>query len=316
MSDFSNQFTRRRFLETASVAAVSASLAPSLFASPTRSSKAETAVQEFYESLSEAQRKEICFGFNHNLRKKINANWHVTKPTIGDDFYTDSQRATIDKIVRGMTSEEGYERVIKQMEDDDGGLNFYSVAVFGDPSEKKFEFELTGRHLTLRADGNSVDRAAFGGPIVYGHGEEEAKDNLYHYQTLQTNKVFEALDSMQRKAALQPKAPKETAVLVQESNAKFPGISVGELAEDQQKLVGETLEVLMAPYRKEDVAEVKEIIKGIGGVGKLHMAFYQQGDLQSDKVWDIWRIEGPQFVWHFRGAPHVHAYINIGGAFS
>jgi hypothetical protein len=22
-------------------------------------------------------------------------------------------------------------------------------------------------------------------------------------------------------------------------------------------------------------------------------------------------VEGPSFVWHFRGAPHVHAYINI-----
>jgi hypothetical protein len=42
------------------------------------------------------------------------------------------------------------------------------------------------------------------------------------------------------------------------------------------------------------------------------MAFYQQGDLQNDKVWDIWRVEGPSFVWHFRGAPHVHAYINVG----
>jgi hypothetical protein len=41
------------------------------------------------------------------------------------------------------------------------------------------------------------------------------------------------------------------------------------------------------------------------------MAFYEQGDLEGDKVWDIWRLEGPSFVWHFRGAPHVHAYINI-----
>jgi hypothetical protein len=31
-------------------------------------------------------------------------------------------------------------------------------------------------------------------------------------------------------------------------------------------------------------------------------------------MWDMWRIEGPSFVWHFRGAPHVHAYINIGHA--
>ena len=59
------------------------------------------------------------------------------------------------------------------MEEDDGGLDYYSVAVFGNPEEGKFEFELTGRHLTIRADGNSVDKAAFGGPIVYGHGDED-----------------------------------------------------------------------------------------------------------------------------------------------
>ena len=55
-----------------------------------------------------------------------------------------------------------------------------------------------------------------------------------------------------------------------------------------------------------------EILKATGGVDKLNMAFYQEGDLQNDKEWDIWRVEGPAFVWHFRGHPHVHAYINIG----
>ena len=40
---------------------------------------------------------------------------------------------------------------------------------FATPAE--FEFALTGRHLTLRADGDSVENAAFGGPLVYGHGQ-------------------------------------------------------------------------------------------------------------------------------------------------
>ena len=92
----------------------------------------------------------------------------------------------------------------------------------------------------------------------------------------------------------------------------FPGISVAELSDDQRQLVSKTLRVLVAPYRQEDVEEVMEVLKGSGGVESLHMAFYKQGDLNEDKVWDVWRIEGPSFVWHFRGAPHVHAYINIG----
>ncbi len=311
MSNPTPTVSRRKFLETASVTAISAGLAPSVFAAPSRSSKAETAVQEFYNSLSDQQKSQICFPFNHQLRNKISANWHITKPTIGQKFYSDKQRAMIDNVIRGMTSEDGYERVQEQMVQDDGGVDFYSVAVFGDPSTKKFEFELTGRHLTMRADGDSVDKSAFGGPIVYGHGEEDPRDNLFHYQTKQTNKVFEALDSDQRKQALIGKAPRENAVQIQKANGNFSGISVGDMKEDQKKLVSESLDVLLAPYREEDIAEVRKILEEIGGPDKLRMAFYQQGDLKSDKVWDIWRIEAPGFVWHFRGAPHVHAYINI-----
>jgi hypothetical protein len=28
-------------------------------------------------------------------------------------------------------------------------------------------------------------------------------------------------------------------------------------------------------------------------------------------VWDVWRIEGPSFVWHYRGNPHVHVWVNV-----
>ena len=48
-----------------------------------------------------------------------------------------------------------------------------------------------------------------------------------------------------------------------------------------------------------------------GGLDALHMAFYESNDIGTDKEWDIWRVEGPSFVWHFRGAPHVHSYVNI-----
>ncbi|MBI2479858.1 MAG: DUF3500 domain-containing protein [Planctomycetia bacterium] len=254
---------------------------------------------------------EICFPFDHELRSRVNANWHVTKPSIGDDFYTKDQRALIDTIVRNVTSEDGYERMIKQMDEDAGGMDEFSVAVFGEPGKGKFEWELTGRHLTLRADGDSVDKAAFGGPIVYGHGEESVADNMYFYQTKQVNEVFKALDAKQHALALVKKAPREADVQVQGSQGAFSGLSVSELSGDQKELVEATIKVLLAPYREEDRTEVMEIVQAAGGVDKLHMAFYEDGDLEGDKVWDIWRLEGPSFVWHFRGAPHVHAYINI-----
>ena len=53
------------------------------------------------------------------------------------------------------------------------------------------------------------------------------------------------------------------------------------------------------------------IVKAGGGMDKMRIAFYQSGDLDDDQVWDIWRLEGPTLVCHFRGTPHVHAYINV-----
>ena len=108
------------------------------------------------------------------------------------------------------------------------------------------------------------------------------------------------------------KAPRENDVKLQGSGGSFAGLSVSELTADQVELFEQTLKTLLAPYRAADVDEAIAIIKAAGGLESLNMAFYKQGDLGNDQVWDIWRIEGPSLVWHFRGAPHVHAYINIG----
>jgi hypothetical protein len=310
---------RREFIKTVGGAALAGAASAVVFdprfahAAPTPQSSAETVVGQFFQSLTPQQREKICLPFDHDLRGRISANWHVTEPLIGEDFYTSEQRALIQQIVKNVTSQDGFERLLRQTDDDDGGLQNYSVAIFGEPGTGKFQWELTGRHLTLRADGDSVDRAAFGGPIVYGHGEEsDVAHNLYHYQTKRANEVFRALDPQQAQLALIKDAPSEAAVQLQGAEGRFSGIQVDQLSADQQQLVRDTLKLLLDPYRAEDVEEAMGIVEAGGGLGKLRMAFYQEGDIDADKVWDIWRIEGPNLVCHFRGAPHVHAYINIG----
>jgi hypothetical protein len=72
------------------------------------------------------------------------------------------------------------------------------------------------------------------------------------------------------------------------------------------------MKVILAPYREADVNEAIAILKDGGGLDGLHLAFYESDDIGGDHEWDIWRLEGPTFVWHFRGAPHVHTYVNIG----
>ena len=53
-------------------------------------------------------------------------------------------------------------------------------------------------------------------------------------------------------------------------------------------------------------------LKKQGGLDNCSLAFYQDGDIGDDGVWDNWRLEGPSFVWYFRGSPHVHMWVNIG----
>ena len=44
----------------------------------------ETLVKTFYDSLSEEQRKKVCFPFDHKLRLKVENNWHITKTLVED----------------------------------------------------------------------------------------------------------------------------------------------------------------------------------------------------------------------------------------
>ena len=71
------------------------------------------------------------------------------------------------------------------------------------------------------------------------------------------------------------------------------------------------LAVLLEPYRKDDQDEALECLKKQGGLDKCSLAFYKEGDIGDDGEWDNWRLEGPSFVWYFRGEPHVHVWVNV-----
>ncbi|MCA9200688.1 MAG: hypothetical protein KDA87_24275, partial [Planctomycetales bacterium] len=68
---------------------------------------------------------------------------------------------------------------------------------------------------------------------------------------------------------------------------------------------------LIEPYRQSDQDEIIQCLKTQGGLDKCHLAFFTDNDIGNDKVWDNWRLEGPSFVWHFRGSPHVHVWVNV-----
>ena len=61
---------------------------------------------------------------------------------------------------------------------------------------------------------------------------------------------------------------------------------------------------------QDDRDAILDCLKKQGGLDKCSLAFYREGALGEDE-WDNWRLEGPSFVWYFRGTPHVHIWINV-----
>jgi hypothetical protein len=277
-------------------------------------------VTHLYSSLNADQKKAVCFGWDDPKRLMIANNWMIVPQKIGE-FYTPEQQETIKAIFKSAhSSEEWVQKRLKQMQDDSGGINFYSVAMFGEPGSGKFEWVLTGRHLTLRVDGDSEPGVAFGGPIFYGHAADGFNEkpthpgNVYWYQALRANEVFKALDGKQReKALVTGEVPAESPqILVGRAASARQGIPVSDLSRDQQELVGKVLEDLLAPMRKADTDEARKYLAANGGVKSLNMAYFSKEDVGGDGVWDVWRLEGPAMTWYFRGAPHVHTWVWIG----
>jgi len=319
-----NEISRRSFLKTTltGLAAASSAALPALASEQPQaiasSGTSETLVTTLYRSLNDEQKKNVVFPFDHPLRSKIDNNWHIVKQRVGTDFTAD-QQAMIREIFLKMHSPEYADKVFKQVEHDAGekGFGDCSVAMFGEPGVGKFEFVLTGRHVTRRCDGDSVEGEAFGGPIFYGHAAlsfDEAPDhpgNIYWYQAKRANEVFQMLDGKQRKVALlgdsRGEHGTETVAL---NRRELQGIPVSDLSRDQKEHVHMVMTDLLAPFRKRDADEAIKLVKD-NGFEKLHLAFYKNEDIGNDGVWDVWQIEGPAMIWYFRGAPHVHTWVHI-----
>ncbi len=323
--------SRRDFLKTTvagsiglAVTAMAPNLAagPTLMAMPTSTSldgnSSETLVGTLYKSLSDKQRGIVTFDFDHPLRSKVDNNWMITPVKIAE-LFTPDQQAMIKEIFQGVHNPEYFEKVMYHMQEDAGGLGNYSVAIFGQPGTGKFEFVLTGRHCTMRCDGDSVEGAAFGGPIFYGHASQSFNEkpdhpgNVYWYQGKRANEVFQALDGKQRAMALlgDPREEKATTTVELKKKSELAGLPVSEMTRDQKELVQKVLADLLLPFRKKDSDEAMRYIKKNGGVDQLAMSFYKNLDIGNDGVWDVWQLESPNMVWYFRGAPHVHVWVNI-----
>lgn len=324
-----NNPNRRHFLKAASAAAATGVAATSLTglgsvasAKDAAAPTAETLVSKLYGTLSEDQKSKVCFAWDHAdpkrglLRTRVQNNWNVTPFEINGKFYNDDQRDLITSIFESIIHPDWHDRYYQQLDDDAGGFgNEQSLAIFGKPGDGKFEMVLTGRHMTLRCDGNTTDNVAFGGPLFYGHAPEfneghKHTDNVFWHQAVAANNVYKMLDGKQQKQALVARTPREQSVAFRGQNA-IPGLSVADMSADQKEEMQKTLGLLVEMYRTSDQADVMSCLKTQGGLDACSLAFYGDSDMGKDGVWDNWRLEGPSFVWHYRGKPHVHVWVNV-----
>ena len=310
---------RRDFLKTvAGAGALAATGSLPVNAAPKPSSPAEKVAHSLFESLNEEQRSAVAFPFDHPLRSKVDNNWQITKPRIGQ-FFNKDQQAMVEEIFRKIHSPEYAETIVKQVAHDSNSkaLEKCSVALFGEPG-KDFEFVLTGRHCTRRCDGNSVKGAAFGGPFfTVMRRMGFTKSRIIRETPIgfgwQANKVYEMLDGKQREAALLGRSRGERGMKTIALTGKkhgLDGIRAGDLSNDQKDEMRKVMTTLLAPFRKEDADEAMKYVEA-SGFDNLHMAFYKTEDVGKDGVWDVWQIEGPSMVWYFRGQPHVHTWVHI-----
>jgi hypothetical protein len=119
------------------------------------------------------------------------------------------------------------------------------------------------------------------------------------------------LDGKQRKQAEVATSPVEQRNDFRGNDGQLPGIPIRDLSADQKEQCQKVLKKLIEPYRQTDREEVLACLKKQGGLDACALAFYTDNDIGGDRVWDNWRIEGPSFVWYFRGEPHVHVWVHI-----
>jgi hypothetical protein len=290
--------------------------------------KAENAVTALYRSLSEAQKKVVCLAWDHHdpqrglLRGYVSNFWHVSKPMIGDPFYSSHQRALLFDVFRGAFNPDWQLRMLRQVRDDHSPLPWgggLSCGFFGEPGSGRFQFVLTGRHITVRVDAERDGHLAFGGPILHGHAPigaayREGPDhpgNVFWHQARLASKVYTILDGKQQRRALVAPQPRENAIAFRGREGAYPGLRCAEMSSDQQAGVREVLLSLIEPYHEEDRQRVLGCLDRQGGLERCSLAFYPSGGEADRYGWENWRLEGPAFVWYFRGCPHTHIWINV-----
>jgi hypothetical protein len=280
-------------------------------------------------SLTPGQRAAIVFPSDHPSRQ-INNTFSVLRgPHLGT-LLSPAQQRLVRVLYASMLSERGLDAFQGTIAVE-GRLEGCTLAIYGEPGERSAQAVISGGHLLLRGGGATAG-APLGGGVAYGHqigdGKWRVPGNSFAFHGDAFQRLFATLSADERRAAVLPAPPHELLLQPQRAGGRFPGLALARTSEASLAAARELLETVLAAYPAPRRAEALSAIEHNGGVAALHVAAYAShgfhADMRSwasqdaaererrgDPYWQVWRVEGPGAVIHFKGHPHVHAYLSI-----
>ena len=283
---------RRGFLAslstTAAAAAFGGRCGPPRGPPPPRAQKsaAETAVKALYDTLTDKQKKTICFDWDykhpgarpaadarlqHLAHHRADADQRLLHQGPAGHPVRHLQGRVQPRLARAVRSSSSRTTTTASR-----GARGLSFAIFGKPGTDKFEFVMTGRHMTIRADGNSAAHVALGGPIFHGHaagrlhreGRTTPATSSGTRRSWPTRSTRSSTASSRSRPWSSSGRKDEFTVAFQGAEGKLAGMPCSELSRDQKEGVQKVLTSLIEPYRKEDRDEVLACLKKQGGLDK------------------------------------------------
>lgn len=281
---------------------------------------AKTLMRRVFDALPEDARAKAVVPFDHPLRQYYNRGLRLGGISVNAASLDWNARRDLAALAHAGLSPEGRSRVFGQDMTRHTGVNFAGLLFCGDPHGDACQVVLSTVHLNLRLGGRTPEGAAFGGAQVYGdqrgNGREGLPGNVYRYQMEHAHRLLASLSPAERKAVRLDRAPAQTNIGLQGRDGRFDGVAVGNFAAPQRALARATVASIFSTYAEVDAAYAWECLEHNGGIDALHFADYDI-DFQEDEYRfgeapsQVFRFEGPAAVMHFRGWPHLHAFLNV-----
>lgn len=272
--------------------------------------------RRLYDELDGGGWSDGIVAYDHPLRQYHNRGvdtggvWSVLLPY--------GTRSTLTDLVHASLSPKGRARLPSQQLLSAAGVNTTRTLFAGHPDED-YQVLVTGPHVNLRIGGQNREGVAFGGPQVYGDqrgdGEIGLPGNVYRFQLERGQKLLRGLSAAERAVVRQATAPPQTQVGVRGSGARLPGLAVGALPAAQRARARDFVDSILETYREDDAVYAWRCLENNGGLDALHVTDYEQdyqgGRLAGAAPSQVIRLEGPSAVFHYRGEPHLHAFLNV-----